>query len=812
MTQTVGSEEAASIPDASGAGTGSGSDGRDGSEAPPSGSGAVRRSPIATISLVYLTAFVLSLLAPFVVPGGGWAPPAAGAVVGAWSLWNLNGRYRNRIGTRTEGVGRWLLVQVLSAVVGVVLIAFGAWLVRNAAIDNSRRDLAVALGLIIGGMVPVAQVVRADLSRITDRPIGPWAWLINLALVGLATMVPALVADGSRRALVVAGAAAWIWLADVAVARRTPRWWWTLPSGVVVAVLIFGLPVLSRREELPFPLVVAFGFALVLSLLLLGAWLRCRWGASEQSAARSLVLLSMALVLAAAGLGRLLLVVDGGGVDRRLVVLGAVLAFLLGVAQVVRGEGLLTVAALGLLALWAVGDHTVGPFPVAGEGPAVLTFGDSYIAGEGTGRFFDGTDSAGTRSYTVGGPNECHRSPAAYLPLLAAELGLSLSFDACSGAKAMSDELADDLFGAPSSGAPDPAPDAGGATAAAAVPADMSNTVLGQLHRWQASASDQRVRPNVVIVSMGGNDAGFSQIGIACFLPGSCGDAFEAAQEQKLDLVERRVGYTLEQVAKALPGTTIGVVAYPQMFGAAIDRCDGQVPFDSTEAEDLKQFVTNLNEAVGNAITTVNGELGEERVVHLTATVKAFVGHRFCEVDPANGELVRPDAVNRLSLASVEGRLATLRLDPTRLVHNTFHPTSRGYELLRDALMPWMANACYRSDGSTAIVGADGAPTTCRAAAAGDPELDGEVAAQPLVTSAADPDEPSVCGDLDSYVYCSLVSSLQLVVTPVLAIVASGALVAWDGRARLRRHTGPGSRLAGWANGLRWLIPPASES
>ncbi len=99
---------------------------------------------------------------------------------------------------------------------------------------------------------------------------------------------------------------------------------------------------------------------------------------------------------------------------------------------------------------------------------------------------------------------------------------------------------------------------------------------------------------------------------------------------------------------------------------------------------------------------------------------------------------------------------------------------------------------------------------TCRHAAAGDPGPDPTI--NPLASSLADPDQPAVCGDLDSYVYCSLVSSLRLVAVPVVAIVGSGTLAAWDVVPRLRRRTGPGTRLAGVRGRLRWLFPPPAGS
>lgn len=66
------------------------------------------------------------------------------------------------------------------------------------------------------------------------------------------------------------------------------------------------------------------------------------------------------------------------------------------------------------------------------NGAVFAAVGDSFSAGEGTGDYLDGTDTAS---------NQCHRSNQAYGPLLKSRLGFeSFGFVACSGA------VTDDLF------------------------------------------------------------------------------------------------------------------------------------------------------------------------------------------------------------------------------------------------------------------------------------------------------------------------------------------------------------------------------
>jgi hypothetical protein len=57
----------------------------------------------------------------------------------------------------------------------------------------------------------------------------------------------------------------------------------------------------------------------------------------------------------------------------------------------------------------------------------IVAIGDSYMSGEGAARYFHGTDDPRT--------NRCHRAASAYPYLVADEIGASLIFAACSGAR-----------------------------------------------------------------------------------------------------------------------------------------------------------------------------------------------------------------------------------------------------------------------------------------------------------------------------------------------------------------------------------------
>jgi lysophospholipase L1-like esterase len=147
------------------------------------------------------------------------------------------------------------------------------------------------------------------------------------------------------------------------------------------------------------------------------------------------------------------------------------------------------------------------------------------MSGEGATRFFDGTNDADE--------NECRRAPTAYAQRLVefdrADAIKRLAFHACSGA------VADEIHEVPKFG----------------------EIQLEQLRADKAAGADIEV----VIVSIGGNDAGFSTIGAACLAPGSCvvrgNDWLET-----LDHVSAEAVVAYEEI-RADVGDAVPVVAVP---------------------------------------------------------------------------------------------------------------------------------------------------------------------------------------------------------------------------------------------------------
>ena len=238
----------------------------------------------------------------------------------------------------------------------------------------------------------------------------------------------------------------------------------------------------------------------------------------------------------------------------------------LGVVLARSGElvvfGLVIAAAL----LWAMADRTdpalLDPHPDADQ--RIVALGDSYISGEGSERFFPGTDAVG------GDHNECRRASTAYSYRVAEDLGMGLDFLACSGARTI------DIL-------PAVAPEESTA-GAMDVPADCealldlgAQSQLGQMpdspvdiagiyrQIYSLCQLPNRDRIAVALVSIGGNDAWFSEIAEGCFLPGTCAEL----RELWLGNVEA-LGPAIRDVYRslrvALDGVPIVAMPYPIML------------------------------------------------------------------------------------------------------------------------------------------------------------------------------------------------------------------------------------------------------
>jgi lysophospholipase L1-like esterase len=158
------------------------------------------------------------------------------------------------------------------------------------------------------------------------------------------------------------------------------------------------------------------------------------------------------------------------------------------------------------------------PAAAAAAAPQYVALGDSYSSGVGTRIFYSE-------------PGECDRSPEAYGPKVAAAKGYTLSFQACSGAKTT----------------------------------DVNSKQLGTLSSTTS----------LVTITIGGNDAGFSNVIINCALYFfTCGGAINEANEFIKNKLPGLLETTYKDIRAKATTAKIIVLGYPKLFTAEGKTCN----------------------------------------------------------------------------------------------------------------------------------------------------------------------------------------------------------------------------------------------
>ena len=172
--------------------------------------------------------------------------------------------------------------------------------------------------------------------------------------------------------------------------------------------------------------------------------------------------------------------------------------------------------------------HTIGlavlatavllPAASAAAASQYVALGDSYSSGVGTRVFYEES-------------GECDRSPDAFGPKIAAAEGYTLSFQACSGAKT----------------------------------AEVNSKQLGTL---SSSTS-------LVTITIGGNDAGFSNVMLNCALYYfTCGSAISEADEYIAKTLPGKLETTYKDIRAKATTAQVIVLAYPKLFTKEGKTCN----------------------------------------------------------------------------------------------------------------------------------------------------------------------------------------------------------------------------------------------
>ncbi len=215
----------------------------------------------------------------------------------------------------------------------------------------------------------------------------------------------------------------------------------------------------------------------------------------------------------------------------------------------------------------------IGPAAVAAA-QQYVALGDSYSSGVGSRVFYEES-------------GECDRSPYAYGPKIAANKGYTLNFEACSGAKTT----------------------------------EVNSNQLGHLSSTTS----------LVTITIGGNDAGFSNVIINCALYYfTCGSAIKEADE----FIEKKLPALLETTYKDISSraTTalVVVLGYPKLFTKEGTTCN-------------VNFLTSGNEKKMNESAELLDKVIKSRAEAAKFTfvnpTTAFESHEVCSsVEWLNGQ------------------------------------------------------------------------------------------------------------------------------------------------------------------------------
>jgi lysophospholipase L1-like esterase len=287
--------------------------------------------------------------------------------------------------------------------------------------------------------------------------------------------------------------------------------------------------------------------------------------------------------------------------------------------------------------------------PSPGAALKLVVLGDSYISGEGAEGYFPGTDAPGR--------NMCHRASTAYPYLLARDLPASLTFAACSGARTR--DVLGVYPGEPRRHGQYP---------------DSPEHVFGARPQLEVLRQSD---PGLVLISIGGNDAGFAEIGASCAGPSDCrGQAQRWLRRLDTDVYPALVetySRVRQAATAAAGGKPVPVVAftYPNPLGK--HYCRQLLGVDPAEWEFLRDdFTVRLNEIVAAA-----ARVAGVRVIRLD---DAFDGYRFCEQD------LGETAVNLVKFEHTRGEPLRLPL-LGGLFHGSLHPNPLGHLLLERVVL-----------------------------------------------------------------------------------------------------------------------------
>jgi lysophospholipase L1-like esterase len=323
--------------------------------------------------------------------------------------------------------------------------------------------------------------------------------------------------------------------------------------------------------------------------------------------------------------------------------IGALLVLVGAIASSTPADVMLMVTVIALI--WAGAPRADSVGTPASVSPALVALGDSYISGEGAKEFFAATN--------VADENECRRAPSAYPVLVATPA--RLAFFACSGAVAANIYRRPQWPGEPVD--------------------DTPQKGVDQLDQLKALFARSGRGVRLVLVSIGGNDAGFSTIGVSCLAPGSCVERGQAWFNRLTEDVAPEVGRAYRTI-RAVTGGRVPVVAVPYPEPISDHPC-AYSSLTAGEGRFLRAFLRELNAVIRRSARDAG-------FYYLPAMQGAFSDSlRIC--DQPRDKV----GVNFISLRSVDG-FVDQALNPAKWIHNSLHPNEAGHRAMAAVLESWL--------------------------------------------------------------------------------------------------------------------------
>ena len=290
--------------------------------------------------------------------------------------------------------------------------------------------------------------------------------------------------------------------------------------------------------------------------------------------------------------------------------------------------------------LWTPSPGRRVTYGIAGSPPvsstALLALGDSFISGEGE------SDASYYLSSTSGEADSCHVSRRSYPFLLGASIGAvpeNVKSVACAGARIQ------DITGETKSG-------------------NAAQLSFAELYR-----------PNIMMVGVGGNDAGLMGKLRVCAMPGTCewavGEGKQKSAREIKGLFDRLVAL-YEELAQLSPASRIYAFGYPDALNP-YGTCDPVTAllFTVEERIYMQESIRYLNQVISMAAAQAGVKYIEIQDV--------FGDNRLCDrmISTAMNGIVVGDDIAPISA------LPQLKV----IGSGSFHPTPIGHQMIASAVL-----------------------------------------------------------------------------------------------------------------------------